>query len=209
MGHDCGSERRSSQTQQLLYDSTTTANPLQVITTEMFAFTNANHLTPSLPCQLYTITSLHSSVHITEEHTNIRAFSWVQITLSACWPPPCLQCDSLSSSAPACSQLNPYHWPQVQCRGSGGDCGATCDCTDPRGHTIACRPSLLSQLTPLFQLVTIPSTCVPACPPPWSLSPVSTALSPVSTALCTHRHRMCSHRRALLQPRPWQLQVSL
>lgn len=73
MGHDCGSERRSSQTQQLLYDSTTTANPLQGITTEMSAFTNANHLTPSLPCQLYTITSLHSSVHTTEEHTNIRA----------------------------------------------------------------------------------------------------------------------------------------
>ena len=60
----------------------------------------------------------------------------------------------------------------------------------------------LSQLTPLLQLVTSPSICVPACPPTWSLTPVS-------TALCTHRHRMCSHRRALWQPRPWQLQVSL
>lgn len=117
---------------------------LQVITTEMFAFTCANHLTPSLPCQLYTITSLHSSVHTTEEHTNIRAPSHGSRSLGACRPPPCLQCDSLSSSAPACSQLNPYHWPQVQCIGSGGDCGATCDCTDPWVHTITCRPSLLS-----------------------------------------------------------------
>lgn len=170
MGHDCGSERRSSQTQQLLYDSTTTANPLQVITTEMFAFTNANHLTPSLPCQLYTITSLHSSVHITEEHTNIRAFSWVQITLSACWPPPCLQCDSLSSSAPACSQLNPYHWPQVQCRGSGGDCGATCDCTDPRGHTIASVTA---------------DTTVPTCNYPFHMCTcMSTPLIPVTGLHC-------------------------
>lgn len=60
----------------------------------------------------------------------------------------------------------------------------------------------LSQLTPLLQLVTSPSICVPACPP-------TSSLTPVSTALCTHRHRMCSHRRALWQPRPWQLQVSL
>ena len=43
---------------------------------------------------------------------------------------------------PCVFPAKPHHWPQVQCIGSGGDCGAPCDCTDPRVHAVACRPSL-------------------------------------------------------------------
>ena len=165
----------------------------------MFAFANASHHPPSLPCQLYTITSLQSSVpttsrappHGSRSHSMLagRHHVWDEAASPAVPLRVPSQTPSLASSA---------------VYSSGGDC----DCADSmwlhwsQGPCSCLQAQPLSQLTPLLQLVTSPSICVPACPPTWSLTPVS-------TALCTHRHRMCSHRRALWQPRPWQLQVSL